>query len=123
LVRFVGDGSNDLLGYCNNFSLQNQELMKICNTLTTTNISLVEKVTRQKETITEMEKEISKSKEKQTMLGLRRRRKTLSNVERLSIGGGALKRRIKATRYSTSFIFHYIALDKFSFSSINVTIF
>lgn len=107
LLRFVGDGVRGLLGYCNNLigntqyvSAFNQSLLQQIALLKGQQAQSIEKISSLRENIAELEKELKKSRIKNTSLGFRQRCRNISNIETLKVGSGGLKRRIHAVRYS-----------------------
>lgn len=105
LLKFVGDGSNGLLGYCNHLVADSYQVSNLNRSLVVQNAHLLEqqqlcmeKVTSSKVTIEELEKQVKKTRIKNTALGWRQRCKTISNIETLKVGSGGLKKRIRAVR-------------------------
>ena len=105
LLKFVGDGSHGLLGYCNHLVVDSYQVSYLNRSLVVQNAHLLEqqqlcmeKVTSSKETIAEPEKQLKKTRIKNTALGWRQRSRTISTIETLKIGSGGLKKRIRAIR-------------------------
>ena len=112
LLRFVGDGMRGLLGYCNHLvgntqaiSASHQILLQQIACLKEEQTQSIKKLDSLRETRTELEKELKRSRIKNTPLGLRQRCRNISNIETLKVGSGGLKRRIHAIRYSLMFFF------------------
>ena len=106
LLRFVGDGNFGLLGYCNHLAENSEKLANVTKSLVVHNAYLLEqqnvyidKLKSASGTIADVERDIKYARLKNTTLGLRQRCKSVSNIETLEIGGGGLKKQIRAIRY------------------------
>ncbi|MCO5564791.1 hypothetical protein L7F22_018459, partial [Adiantum nelumboides] len=78
LLHFTGDGKDGLLGYTKHLEMRG--------------------LNAERETIQGLEKKITSLQEKDTMLGSRKRKRDLCNVENMKIGNGGLKKQIQALR-------------------------
>lgn len=106
LLRFVGDGYNGLLGYCNNLSSSAQvfkhlyeSLYQEFSSLKSNHLHLLQDMEQKSKTLIDLQTKIRKIRSKKTKLGWRERKKVVNNIETLKIGSGGLKRRIRAVRY------------------------
>ena len=125
LLRFAGDGNFGLLGYCHHLTENSEKLANMNKSLLVHNAYLLEqqnvyidKLKSANGTIANLERDIKTARLKNTTLGLRQRCKSVSNIETLRIGGGGLKKRIRAVRYV--FI---IILVKFFFFFLNIVLY
>lgn len=106
LLRFAGEGNAGLLGYCHHLTESSEKLTNMNKSLQAHNAHLLEqqnvyvdKLKSANATIAYLERDIKAARLKSTTLGLRQRCKSVSNIETLRIGGGGLKKRIRAVRY------------------------
>ena len=105
LLKFAGDGNNGLLGYCHHLvadqqqtSAHNQALVDHNHYLLKQQQASMEKVVSLNSTVEDLQKQLKRSRIKNTPLGWRQREKSISNIETLKLGSGGLKKRIRAVR-------------------------
>ena len=105
LLKFAGDGSNGLLGYCHHLvagqqqtTAHNQALVDHNHYLLKQQQAAMEKVVSLTSSVEDLQKQLKRSRMKNTPLGWRQREKSISNIETLKLGSGGLKKRIRAVR-------------------------
>ncbi|MCO5552125.1 hypothetical protein L7F22_005635 [Adiantum nelumboides] len=105
LLHFTGDGKDGLLGYTEHLEMIGLNAERQINFLAMENMQLKklneacsQKILSNRETIQGLEKKITSLREKDTMLGSRKRKRDLCNIENMKIGSGGLKKRIRALR-------------------------
>ncbi len=105
LLHFTGDGKDGLLGYTQHLEMRGlivekqRDFLVMENTqLKKLNEACLQKISSNRETIQSLEKEIRGLREKDTLLGRRKRKRELGNIETLKIGSGGMKKRIRALR-------------------------
>ncbi|MCO5607532.1 hypothetical protein L7F22_061729 [Adiantum nelumboides] len=105
LLHFTGDGKDGLLEYTEHLEMRGLNVKKQRNFLAMENMQLKklneacsQKILSNRETIQGLEKKITSLREKDTVLGSRKRKRDLCNIENMKIGSGGLKKRIQALR-------------------------
>ena len=105
LLHFTGNEKDDLLGYAQHLEMQGLITKKERDLLAMQNMQLKklidacqQKISSSKETIQSLEKEIRVLREKDTLLGRRKKKRELGNIETLKIGKGGMKKCIRALR-------------------------
>lgn len=105
LLHFTGNGLDGLLGYTQHLEMRGLNAEKQRDFLLKENVNLkqlndacIQKALANRETIQSLEKKIKCLHEKETVLGRRKRKRDLCNIEDMKIGSGGMKRRIRALR-------------------------
>ena len=128
LLMFAGDGYNGLLGYCHHLVADthqtlanNQALLQQNTYLWKQHQTSMEKVASLNNTVEDLQKELKRSRMKNTPLGWRQRAKSISNIETLKLGSGGMKKRIRAVRYLMVHIDSFLNISIF-IQEINILI-
>lgn len=105
LLHFTGNGRQGLLGYAQHLEAkakvaeqQRDYLQKESIEIKKLNECYAQKLMANKDTIEELEKKIDILRMKETALGLRKRKQKLSNIEKMKLGSGGMKKRVQAVR-------------------------
>lgn len=106
LLHFTGDGKQGLLGYiqqieskASGLEMLIEVMSKKNNDLFAENQLLIQRLKSHEETIKELEKTVDRMRQKDTQLGLRRRKRKLTNIQQIKLGSGGAKKRIHAIRF------------------------
>lgn len=117
LLRFVGDGTDGLLGYCRALSteavaqrsqlqMQYAEIRRLLG-VQKTHEGTIEELHNQNDGL---QKQLHTMRQKETALGVRLRKRKLKNMENLKPGSGGLKKRIQAIRFAITYTNNYYYL-------------
>ncbi|MCO5588457.1 hypothetical protein L7F22_042413 [Adiantum nelumboides] len=104
-IKLTGDGKDGLLGYTEHLEMRGLNAERQRNFLAMENIQLKklneacsQKILSNKETIQGFEKKITSLREKDIVLGSRKRKQDLCNIENMKIDSGGLKKQIRVLK-------------------------
>ncbi|MCO5560855.1 hypothetical protein L7F22_014475 [Adiantum nelumboides] len=105
LLHFMDDGKDGRLRYTKHLKMRELNAERQINFLAMENMQLKklneacsQKILSNKETIQGLKKKITSLQEKVTMLGSRKRKQDLCNIENMKIDSGGMKKQIRALR-------------------------